>query len=249
VSSRREALREEVGPSYELFIVAISILSLINIVIFIGPFEPDTKEIAAIIDLFLSAILLADFLGRLFVADDRREYFFRRHGYLDLLGSLPLPVIRVFRIARVYRGINRVSALGGRRLARKLIHERAQAALLAASFLVIFVLEVGSILVVKAEQGSPDANIVTGGDALWWAVVTVATVGYGDKYPVTAAGRFIGVMVIVVGVGLFGIFTGYLARFFLAPRPEDIPEAPGPGGGLVVSANRQPSRPDPEPPG
>lgn len=222
--SRRETLREEVGPSYELFIVAVSTLSLVNILIFLGPFNDNTKEIAGIVDLLLSAILLADFFGRLWLARSWQDYFFRRRGFLDLLGSLPLPVIRVFRIVRVYRGVKRVSALGGRKLARQLIHERAQAALLAASFLVMLVLEVGSMLVVVAEHDAPGANILTGGDALWWAVVTIATVGYGDKYPVTAAGRLIGVVMIVVGVGLFGIFTGYLARMFLTPRAEDAPE-------------------------
>jgi voltage-gated potassium channel len=237
---RRQELREEVGPSYELFIVSVSVLSLFNILIFVGPFDPDTKEIAAIVDIVLSGILLADFFGRLYVAEDRRDYFFRRRGFLDLLGSLPLPVIRVFRVVRVYRGLVRVSALGGRKLARQLIRERAQAALLAASFLVMLVLEIGSILVLGAERGAPNANITTGGDALWWAVVTIATVGYGDKYPVTAAGRLIGVLMIIVGVGLFGIFTGYLARMFLTPRAEDAPERP------AMMASASPATQDPE---
>jgi len=238
--SRREALREEVGPSYELFIVAVSSLSLVNIVIFVGPFNPNTKEIAAIVDLFLSAILIVDFFGRLWLADPWQDYFFRRRGYLDLLGSLPLPVIRVFRVVRVYRGLTRVRALGGRKLARQLIRERAQAALLAAAFLVVLVLEIGSILVVRVESGAPGANIKTGGDALWWAVVTVATVGYGDKYPVTAAGRLIGVLMIIVGVGLFGVFTGYLARMFLAPRAEDA------GQGSVIVTGASPASVDPD---
>jgi voltage-gated potassium channel len=240
---RRQVLREEVGPSYELFIVAVSALSLFNIVIFTGPFDPNTKEIAGIVDLILSGILIADFLGRLYVAERWQAYFFGRQGYLDLLGSLPLPVIRVFRVVRVYRGVKRVGALGGRRLARRLIRERAQAALLAATFLVVLVLEVGSMLVVSAERGAPNANILTGGDALWWAIVTVATVGYGDRYPVTTAGRTIGVLLIIVGVGLFGIFTGYLARMFLTPRAEDAPEAPAP-----VSASASPATQDPDAP-
>jgi voltage-gated potassium channel len=224
VRDRGQALKQEIGPSYELFIVAVASLSIVNIVIWAGPFDPDTKQIAGIIDIVLSLILMADFAGRLYLADPRRGYFFGQQGYLDFLGSLPLPIIRVFRIVRVYRGVARVSALGGRKLARKLIRERAQAALLFASFLVIVILELGSILVVAAERGAPDANIKTGGDALWWAVVSVATVGYGDKYPVTAAGRLIGVFLIIGGVGLFGVFTGFLARFFLTPRAEDAPE-------------------------
>ena len=239
-ADRKRSLREEVGPSYELFIVAVSTLSLFNILIFVLPFDGDTKEIAAIVDIILSGILIADFVGRLYLAEPWQDYFFRRRGYLDLLGSLPLPVIRVFRVVRVYRGLTRVRALGGRKLARQLIRERAQAALLAAAFLVVLVLEIGSILVVRVESGAPGANIKTGGDALWWAVVTVATVGYGDKYPVTAAGRLIGVLMIIVGVGLFGVFTGYLARMFLAPRAEDA------GQGSVIVTGASPASVDPD---
>jgi len=239
-TDRKQALREEVGPSYELFIVAVSTLSLFNILIFVLPFDPDTKEIAGIVDIVLSGILIADFLGRLYLAEPWQDYFIRRRGSLDLLGSLPLPIIRVFRVVRVYRGLTRVSALGGRKLARQLIRERAQAALLAAAFLVMVVLEIGSILVVRVESGAPGANITTGGDALWWAVVTIATVGYGDKYPVTAAGRLIGVLMIIVGVGLFGVFTGYLARMFLAPRAEDGTQVP------VITTGASPVTQDPE---
>ena len=62
------------------------------------------------------------------------------------------------------------------------------------------------------------------GDGIWWAVVTATTVGYGDQYPVTNEGRILGAWIIVVGVGIFGTFTGYLANLFLAPKPGDGPE-------------------------
>ena len=57
-------------------------------------------------------------------------------------------------------------------------------------------------------------------DALWYTIATISTVGYGDQYPVTNAGRIVGSMIIVVGVGIFGTFTGYLANLFLAPRKK-----------------------------
>ena len=111
-------------------------------------------------------------------------------------------------------------------LARWLVRERAQSALYVVVFLVIVVLEVSSILILPLESKSPDANITTAGDALWWGIVTVTTVGYGDQYPVTTGGRIVGVFVLIVGVGLFGTFTGFLANAFLAkPRPKVVEAA------------------------
>ena len=83
---------------------------------------------------------------------------------------------------------------------------------------VIFLFEFASIFILLAEDGAPSANIVTAGDAVWWVLVTVATVGYGDMYPVTNNGRFIALFVIVAGVGLFGILSGFLTRSFLGAR-------------------------------
>lgn len=82
----------------------------------------------------------------------------------------------------------------------------------------VLVLEFGSLLVLHFEQRAPGASIVTGSDALWYTLVTIATVGYGDEYPVTDLGRLVGVVIIVTGVGIFGTLAGYLADLFLANR-------------------------------
>jgi voltage-gated potassium channel len=66
-----------------------------------------------------------------------------------------------------------------------------------------------------AERHSPDANILTASDAIWWVFVSITTVGYGDRFPVTDQGRLIGVVTLTVGVGLFGVVTGFLANLFL----------------------------------
>jgi ion channel len=253
VTDRNREHAGDLGPGYELFIVALTGLSLVNIVILVGPFNVDTKQVAGIIDAVLCIAFLTDVAVRLYLADPWQAYFIGRQGYLDLLGSLPLPIVRLLRIVRMQRGIVRVRSLGERRIVRRLIHERAQTALLFATFLVIFIVEIGSILIVEAEKGAPNANIRTGGDAVWWAMVTVATVGYGDKYPVTAPGRVIAVLMIISGVGLFGVFTGYVARVFLAPRPEDVPEAASqaaaPGPGYSIGSGVPPGTRGPEPPG
>ena len=77
-----------------------------------------------------------------------------------------------------------------------------------------------SIVALNAEQGTSGANIETAGDALWWAFSTVTGVGYGDKYPVTTMGRLAGIVLMTAGVGLFGIFTAFVATKFMEPAEE-----------------------------
>jgi voltage-gated potassium channel len=90
------------------------------------------------------------------------------------------------------------------------------------------VLEFGSLAILHAELKDPAANIRTAQDALWYVIETISTVGYGDQYPVTTAGRIIGTFIIVVGVGIFGTLTGSLANVFLTPKKQS-PKAETPG--------------------
>jgi hypothetical protein len=72
------------------------------------------------------------------------------------------------------------------------------------------------------EQAAPKANITTFGDAVWWAVSTITTVGYGDHYSVTAAGRAVGIVLMIAGVGIFGVVAASAAAWFIsADREQD----------------------------
>jgi voltage-gated potassium channel len=97
----------------------------------------------------------------------------------------------------------------------------------------MLVIESGAFLVLMAERSAPDANIQSASDAMWWVYVTITTVGYGDRYPVTNAGRLVGIMVMTMGVGLFGTLAGFIANKLLAP---DNPEVPA-GGVTAGSQN------------
>jgi len=81
-------------------------------------------------------------------------------------------------------------------------------------FVCLVLVTFGSVTVLHVET-APESNIRTPGNALWWSLATMGTVGYGDKYPVTAEGRTIAIVLMIGGIGLFGTFTGYLATWFL----------------------------------
>ena len=100
-------------------------------------------------------------------------------------------------------------------------------------------LEFGSLGILHIEQYEPDANITSASDALWYVIVTISTVGYGDRFPVTNNGRLLGTFIIVIGVGIFGTFTGYLANLFLAPSKKPTStESSSPGDDARAKVNQ-----------
>jgi voltage-gated potassium channel len=116
---------------------------------------------------------------------------------------------------RTYRPVQRLGPGG---IWKRLKGDIAGSALLVAVFLTIVVIQYASMAILWAEGNNSTANIHTASDAVWWAYVTVTTVGYGDKYPVTNEGRLVGVALLSIGVGLFGVITGFLANSFLSPK-------------------------------
>jgi voltage-gated potassium channel len=225
-SSKHEA--PELGNTgYELFIGALSVLSLVNILLLLVIQDDSLATVIYALDALLSLIFLADFASRMKRAPSRSGYFFRGFGWADLLASLPFPQLKVLRLFRLLRVIRLLRAVGGPRILRNVLRDRAGSALLTLLFVGILVLEFGSLAILKAEKGQPGANIETAGDAIWYTIVTISTVGYGDQYPVTLLGRQIGTLIIIVGVGIFGTLTGFLANFFLAPRGERSAGPPG----------------------
>ncbi len=207
--------------SYELFIVLLTILSLLNLLLIIFAPDNDVKEVALSINLLISLIFMVDFLLRLRFAPSKRQYFLHQHGWLDLIGSVPIPGFNIARIWRVILTQRLLQKAGAREIVSEVARNRADSAIIFIALAVIYLLEFGSIFILGAEAGAPNANITTAQDAIWWVLVTISTVGYGDYFPVTWDGRFVAIFVIIAGVGVFGTLSGYLAKIFLGKGTGD----------------------------
>lgn len=203
---------------YQLFMLALCVYVLVALAAeaILQP-DAETRLLLQYADTAICAVFLLDFVLCLYRAEDRWRYVYT-WGWLDLLSSIPTVGVarwgraaRVARIFRVLRGVRATKILASVALAK-----RAESAFLAASVVAILMLVVAGILILQVETAD-ESNIRTAGDALWWALSTITTVGYGDRYPVTTEGRLVAALLMCAGVGLFGMFSGFLAAWFVAP--------------------------------
>lgn len=204
---------------YQIFILILSVFALISLgLLSTVSVEHSTRTILGYADNAVCALFFADFLYCLATAEKRWKYF-RTWGWIDLLSSIPMfdisrwgRLTRVFRIFRVIRGFKATKILATLALER-----RAHNTILAASLVALLLLTFSSMAILQFES-VPEANIKTAEDAVWWAMTTITTVGYGDRFPVTTEGRMVAMFLMCAGVGLFGILSGFLASWFLAPN-------------------------------
>ena len=205
--------------TYQIFMVLVTLLALaITVASYLLALPTTVDQVLYIVDSLVALVLLFDFFVHLFSRKGRIRYLLT-YGWLDLLGALPgMPVLRLARVPGLLvtlRELRETTPKETRMAARQRL---AESTLLTVVLVVLLVVTVGSILIVLSEEPVAEANIKSGADAVWWAIVTVATVGYGDRYPVTPLGRLIGAVMIVMGVSLFSVLTSYIATQFMARR-------------------------------
>jgi voltage-gated potassium channel len=213
--------------AYQIFILVLTVFSLLIMVALLLPLNEATIKLLTVYDNLICVVFLIDFVLNLTRSDSKREYFVGRRGWLDLLGSIPafgfFKYTALFRLARLSRLARITRLLRGKnkkQLVDDVFRHRGQYAAFITILAALMVLTIGSAMVLQFESRSANANISTGGDALWWSVVTITTVGYGDEYPVTAAGRITAVFVMFAGVGIIGALASILASI-LVRSPEN----------------------------
>lgn len=220
--SEESSNKELKSTGYELFILLLSLVSVFNLLVvwlnFIYPIEPLTLEVIQIINSILTIFFLIDFFYRLLTASVKSNYFLRDWGWADLLACFPQ--LRIFRLFRVFRAVRLMRVFGVQNMVHEIVNNRAGVALYITIFSIIIIAEIVGVYILKAEAQAPNATITTAGDSLWWTLVTMTTVGYGDKYPVTGMGRILAVFVMLSGVALIGVLASFLSNFFLAPPKQ-----------------------------
>jgi voltage-gated potassium channel len=168
----------------------------------------------AAVDYFVWAVFAIEYAVKVWLTVDKRGFV--QHHLLDL-ATVAVPILRPLRLAQLLRAIRLervVIVLGlGLRRARDLFAHHGLRFVLLAVTIIIFA---GAGLELLFEQHSTGPKAIQDfGDAIWWAVVTVTTVGYGDKVPMTGGGKWVATALMFTGIGLVGTLTATIASFFV----------------------------------
>jgi voltage-gated potassium channel len=189
------------GP---LLALALPFLAAFVLPLYVPDLPAPVRTALLVVNVVVWLSFALDYGVRLALSDDRRGFV---RGHVPDLLAVMVPVLRPLRLLRL------VGVLG---TASRRASQRTQlrtTSYLVAAILVLLVVSGGLIL--DAERDAPGANITGAGDALWWAATTVTTVGYGDRFPVTATGRGIAVLLMLGGIALLGVITASVAAWFV----------------------------------
>lgn len=191
-------------------VVAVIFLIAFAVPIVDRDLDPDLQQASSLVLVATWWAFVVDYVVRLYLARERMR-FVRRH-VLDLAAvAVPAlrPLLLLRAVALLQRGLE--NSLRGRLT-------------VYVTALTTLAVGVGALAVLNVEQREADANITDLGTAVWWAVTTVTTVGYGDHVPVTAQGRLIAAVLMLCGIGLIGVVTASLASF-IVDRVNDQEES------------------------
>lgn len=224
---------------HQEFLILVLSLVVLGTMLYeiLGRPPEDIRRLLSIFDNLVCFVFLGDFILRFRRAENKWK--FMRWGWIDLLSSIPfLDQLRWGRLARLVRILRLLRAFRSMRwIIVSLFKDRQKGALLSAVLITTIVLFGGAIGILAVEADHPDAIIKKPDDALWWAFVTITTVGYGDYYPKTMEGRIVGAILMLTGISLLAVITGAFAGAFISPgnAAESPPADDGKEGGRKLS--------------
>ena len=200
---------------FNILLLILSLYVLLSLLIStVFQLSGEIKILLNYIDNVICIVFLIDFSIRFKNSENKLE--FMKWGWIDLVASIPsVDFLRAGRLLRLIRLLRVFRALKSTKLIYEHINRNKKQSALTSVALISFLMVVfSSIAILQFEKGI-NSNIKTAEDAIWWSYVTITTVGYGDKFPITTEGRIIGAILMTTGVGIFGTFTALVSSWFI----------------------------------
>lgn len=209
----------KLSKSFALFIQFLIVLSVITFSVETLPnLKPQTKAILNSIEVFCVVVFTLEYLARIYVSDRKLKFIFSFFGLIDLFAILPfylsfgldlrsLRVLRMFRLFRLLKLVRYNRAM--RHFAKAMLLAKEQIILfMGVTLVLIYFAAIGIYYFENEAQPEHFSSIF---DSLWWSIVTLTTVGYGDVYPITVGGRIFTFFILLIGLGIVAIPTGIIS--------------------------------------
>lgn len=202
-----------------LMSLLLSFISLIIVFyLLFTPLRTETRHALVVIDTIICCLFLFQLSVDCYRSDNRRHYL--KSHWIDIAASIP--TVEILRFARLLHMIRIILIFRNGEYFLKQIKKNRKEATLATIFtLLIILVSTGSSMMWILEHHATNSNITNAADALWWSLVTISTVGYGDHYPVTFAGKILASGMIICGVGIFGMVSGLITSIVTAPHKKE----------------------------
>ena len=187
-----------------LTFLALAFLIAFSYPAFVNPLQSSTQTLLNIVQWVSWIAFAVDLILGLYKAKDKKKYLMKHP--LEVAAVL-LPFLRPLRLLRVISF--------GSLVIQKVAIGRQFAITIKVIITSIFVAYISAVQITIIERDIDGSNVKNFGDGLWWAITTVTTVGYGDRFPTTTEGRFLAVGLMIMGISLMGVITASVASWFV----------------------------------
>ena len=215
-------------PAGKAFDIAVMIAIVLSLLVAFVETKPQVdgyfKTALTILEYVLTFFFTIEYILRLYCSPSRKEYAFSFFGIIDLLATLPLYlsfipylasaryffILRTFRLIRIFRVLKLFTFINEGYLLMQSIRLSLKKILVYFLFVLILVTILGTLMFI-VEGGQPGTQFTDIGTSIYWAIVTLTTVGYGDITPVTLVGRFLSGIVMILGYTIIAVPTGIVS--------------------------------------
>ena len=204
---------------FAFFIQALILVSIVTFSVETLPnLKPETRTILRVIEIFCVVVFTIEYILRIYVADSKPRFIFSFFGLIDLLAILPfylsfgvdLRSLRALRFLRLFRVLKLV------RYNKAMNHfikamSSAKEQIFLFIFITVILIYFAAVGIYYFENEAQPEKFTSIFDSLWWAIITLTTVGYGDVYPITVGGKVFTFMILLIGLGIVAVPTGIIA--------------------------------------
>ncbi len=225
--------RGDLSWKIDAFIIILIILNVVAIILeSIEPLVLKYSNEFFFFEVFSVIVFTIEYIFRIWVSNlnplfknpitGRLKYAFTPIAIIDLLAILPfylaftaldLRLLRMFRIFRIFRLFKIARYISALSLINRVITRKKEELIISIIF-TLFLLLLSSTIMYYIENNAQPDHFSSIPETMWWGIATLTTVGYGDMYPVTGMGQFLGGIIAIIGIGLFALPTGIIASGF-----------------------------------